>query len=125
MKTEEEKENEEKKKKEKEEEEKKKEDEKKKEEEEKKKEEEEKATAAAAGNDEYDDEDFDEAKWQCNGVVYFPEGCKSNQLGFDYHEGVEGWQCPDKDNCDFDLCDMCIRWIIHCEKNRIVLTWRS
>ena len=68
--------------------------------------------------EEYYDEDYDEDKWQCNGVVYFPEGCKSNQLGFDYHEGVEGYHCPDRDTCDFDLCDMCIRWIIHCEKKQ-------
>ena len=24
-----------------------------------------------------------------------------------------------------DLCDMCIRWIIHCEKNRLNLSWRE
>ena len=73
---------------------------------------------------EYDDEDFDEDKWQCNGVVYFPEGCKSGQLGFDYHDGVMGYTSPNRDD-DFDLCEMCIRWIIHCEKNRIALTWRE
>ena len=46
----------------------------------------------SVGNDdesEYDDED--ENKWQCNGVVCFTDGCKSGQLSFDHHEGVEGW----------------------------------
>ena len=76
-------------------------------------------------DDEYDDEEFDEDAWQCNGVVYFPSGCRSGQLGFDVHPGVEGWQNPDRENYDMDLCDMCIRWIIHCEKNRLNLSWRE
>ena len=77
--------------------------------------------AQEADEDEYDEED--ENKWQCNGVVCLKGGCKSGQLGFDYHAGTEGWQCPDRDNCDFDLCSMCIRWVIHCEKNKIELEW--
>ena len=37
-------------------------------------------------------------------------------MDFGFHTGIEGWQCPKLDECDFDLCEMCIRWAIHCEK---------
>ncbi len=65
------------------------------------------------------DDSEDENKWFCNGgeeELGFVGGCKSGQKTFGYHEGTEGWQCPDLDNCDFDLCEMCVRWALHCEK---------
>jgi hypothetical protein len=34
---------------------------------------------------------------------------------------MSGWQCPDLDKCDFDLCEMCIRWILHCQKHNLPL----
>ena len=65
------------------------------------------------------DDSEDENKWLCNGADEeegFVGGCKSGQTEFGYHEGTEGWQNPDLDNYDFDLCEMCVRWCIHCEK---------
>ena len=65
------------------------------------------------------DDSEDENKWLCNGSSDeqgFIGGCKSGQKTFGYHEGTEGWQCPDLDNCDFDLCEVCVRWVMHCEK---------
>ena len=65
------------------------------------------------------DDSEDENKWLCNGADEeegFVGGCKSGQKEFGYHEGTEGWQNPDLDNYDFDLCEMCVRWCIHCEK---------
>jgi hypothetical protein len=32
---------------------------------------------------------------------------------------MSGWQCPDLENCDFDLCEHCIRWIMHCVEDEI------
>ena len=34
---------------------------------------------------------------------------------------MSGWQCPDLDNCDFDLCEHCVRWIMHCVKENMPL----
>ena len=65
------------------------------------------------------DDSEDENKWLCNGADEeegFVGGCKGGQKEFGYHEGTEGWQNPDLDNYDFDLCEMCVRWCIHCEK---------
>ena len=59
-----------------------------------------------------------EPRWFCNGgdaEEGFIGGCKSGQTNFDYHEGTEGWQCTNFDECDFDLCEMCLRWYVHCE----------
>ena len=71
-------------------------------------------------------EEVDENKWLCNGAdpsLGFKDGCKSGQTDFDHHDGTEGWQCPDRENCDFDICEMCIRWVLHCEKNKLDLGW--
>ena len=64
----------------------------------------------------------DEGKWQCNGTVNFVDGCKSGQTEFDFHQGTEAWQSLDR-NLDFDLCEMCIRWAIHCQKTGTDLGW--
>lgn len=63
-------------------------------------------------------EDEEHHKWFCNGgsEFGFVGGCKGNQTDFGFHETMSGWQCPDLDNCDFDLCEMCIRWILHCQR---------
>ena len=74
------------------------------------------------GDDSYDSEE-DDGKWMCNGTE-FMGGCKSGQQEFGFHEGTEGWQCPDRD-CDFDICDMCIRWVLHCEKNSLEIKWKN
>ena len=67
-------------------------------------------------DDSYDDEDDD--KWLCEGTVKFVDGCKSGQKTdeFDLYLGTERWSCPDR-KCDFDLCEMCTRWCLHCERN--------
>ena len=65
------------------------------------------------------DTDDDENKWLCNGADEeegFMGGCKGGQTEFGYHEGTEGWQNPDTQHFDFDLCEMCVRWCIHCER---------
>ena len=72
--------------------------------------------------DDDDDEYGDESNWQCNGTVLFKDGCKSGQTDFDEHAGIGGWQSP-KRECDFDLCEMCIRWCLHCEKSGADFGW--
>lgn len=60
-------------------------------------------------------------KWCCNGAAPygFVGGCKGGQKDFDYHENMEGWCCPECEG--FDLCVYCIRWIVHCEQEKIPL----
>ena len=65
----------------------------------------------------------EEASWQCNGTDLFYGGCKSGQTDFELHEGTKSWICRHDENeltgqneCDFDLCEMCVRWVAHCEK---------
>ena len=65
-----------------------------------------------------DDDEDDENKWLCDGSNKLKGGCKSDQKDFDYHIGTEGWTCP-RDDTDFDLCEMCIRWAMHCEKHNL------
>ena len=79
--------------------------------------------ARPEGNEE--DEDSEEETWLCNGSAHFKTGCKSGQTEFGMHEGTEGWQDPDRENCDMDLCEMCIRWILHCEKNKLDSGWQE
>ena len=67
--------------------------------------------------DDYDEED-DENNWLCDGSDCFMEGCKSGMTEFGLHTGVEAWTSTGED-CDFDLCEMCIRWCIHCENQGI------
>lgn len=59
-------------------------------------------------------------KWYCNGSAEygFKDGCKGGQKDFDYHENMEGWSCQE---CEFDLCEACIRWAMHCAKDNIPL----
>ena len=73
------------------------------------------------GTDSYDEED---EKWLCEGTVKFIGGCKSGQKAeaFDFYFDTERWSCPDRD-CDFDLCEMCTRWCLHCERNEITVGW--
>ena len=68
-------------------------------------------------DDEYDEEGPSD-HWLCDGSDCFIEGCKSGMTEFGLHEGIEAWTSTGED-CDFDLCEMCIRWCIHCESLRI------
>ena len=69
--------------------------------------------------------DTEEASWQCDGVTLFKDGCKSGQQEFDLYTDTYAWSCDmkdeanDGDDSDFDICEMCIRWAIHCEKTGI------
>ena len=75
------------------------------------------------GNEyEYDDE-IPECYWLCNGAeenTGLVDGCKSNQKDFAFHAGIEGWQSTQEGE-DFDLCEMCIRWAMHCDRFGIEL----
>ena len=75
-------------------------------------------------NDDDDGSDEDEDKWLCEGTIKFKAGCKSGQKAdaFDYYLDTERWSCPDRD-CDFDLCEMCTRWCLHCEKTGNDIGW--
>ena len=75
-------------------------------------------------DDDYDDEYYEEedGRWLCNGSKNFKDGCKSGQVEFDFYLGTEGWSSQNPE-CDFDLCDMCIRWVLYCEKNRMDPGW--
>ena len=55
-------------------------------------------------------------EWCCNGVEIFETGCKSGQKDLGVHEGIGCWRSSNEDE-DFDLCEMCIRWAIHCKEN--------
>ena len=68
--------------------------------------------AAAGGDDDEDSYYEDDSTWLCDGSQRFVSGCKSGQTDFDEHLGIEGWSSKE----DFDLCEMCIRWVVHCEK---------
>ena len=68
-------------------------------------------------DDEYDEEGPSD-HWLCDGSDCFIEGCKSGMTEFGLHEGIEAWTSTGED-CDFDLCEMCIRWCIHCENQGI------
>ena len=62
--------------------------------------------------------------WQCNGVGLFQGGCKSGQIDFDLHPNTKCWRCyqmmaESQEDCDFDLCEMCVRWVVHCERTGI------
>ena len=70
------------------------------------------------GEDSYYEEE--DGRWLCDGTRIFKCGCKSGQTDFDLHIGCEGWTSS-KEEEDFDLCEMCIRWALHCEKNRLDL----
>ena len=80
---------------------------------------EEESRKKAMGGDPSQDEDM----WFCNGGADFgfKAGCKGKQKDFDYHETMSGWMCPDTDNCDFDLCEHCVRWILHCDNDKLDL----
>jgi len=64
-------------------------------------------------------EEYEEACWQCNGVEMFQGGCKGGIIDFDLHPHMKVWRCDknvDGEDCDFDMCEMCVRWMIHCER---------
>ena len=66
-------------------------------------------------------EEIEDASWQCNGSDIFKDGCYSGQKSFDLHLGTRAWRCVEQqegeqDDCDFDLCEMCVRWALHCKK---------
>lgn len=59
--------------------------------------------------------------WLCDGKELFAQGCKSGQQEFELHPDTKCWRCyqaleGSEDDCDFDLCEMCVRWVIHCER---------
>ena len=72
-----------------------------------------------------DSEGFDEDKWLCDGVWIYKGGCKSGHKrdAFDYYTGMQGWRCSkaNEEECDFDICEMCVRWALHCDKNSLEL----
>ena len=48
----------------------------------------------------------------------FETGCKSGQKDIGQHYGIMTWRCQEadeEDECDFDLCEDCLRWILYCE----------
>ena len=75
-------------------------------------------------------EEIENASWHCDGSVIFEDGCKGGLTDFGLHEDLNAWRCFNNpvvgsdqavaDNaeaeCDFDMCEMCIRWALHCEK---------
>ena len=56
-----------------------------------------------------------DGEWCCNGVEIFKDGCKSGLTDMGLHEGIKCWRSTDAE-ADFDLCENCIRWVIHNEK---------
>lgn len=78
-------------------------------------------SADAQKNMQGEDSDYDN-HWKCDGTHKFANGCKSGQTDFDEHIGTAGYSCPD-DECDFDLCEMCIRWCLYCEENQLDFGW--
>ena len=64
-----------------------------------------------------EDIDENENNWMCNGGLDngFQGGCKGGQKDFAFHETMAGWQCT---KCDFDICEHCIRWVMHCDKTK-------
>ena len=72
----------------------------------------------------YSDGETDDGTWRCNGVDIFDGGCKSGQEDFQSHAGTMCWRCPQviinsegqEEDCDFDICDMCLRWAIYCTR---------
>ena len=58
------------------------------------------------------EEEKEDAQWQCNGVEVFEDGCKSGITDFGFHLNIRVWS---NDDFDFDFCEMCIRWTLHCE----------
>ena len=56
-----------------------------------------------------------DGEWCCNGVEIFKDGCKSGQTDHGLHEGIKCWRSTDEE-ADFDLCEMCIRWVLVNEK---------
>ena len=79
---------------------------------------------------------FEDASWQCNGIDIFTDGCKSGQTTFALHLDTKAWGCyqtsegSDADfeeqvSCDFDICEMCVRWTLYCEKTGTFLNLKS
>ena len=46
----------------------------------------------------------------------FKTGCFSGQTDFDYHVGTDSYNC---EVCNFDICEMCTRWVIYSHENRL------
>ena len=81
-----------------------------------------KETAGKKEDGEEDDSEYEETGWLCDGSNKFKGGCKSGQTDFGEHEGTDFWSSSNKDE-DFDLCEMCLRWCIYCEKNNLDIGW--
>ena len=66
----------------------------------------------------------EDGTWRCNGFEYFAAGCKSGQTDFETHSNTLAWRSSgvirnedgEEEECDFDLCEMCLRWALYCEK---------
>ena len=68
--------------------------------------------------------EYEECCWQCNGSELYRGGCKSGITDFDLYPEIKVWtstfQSKDDRGDDFedefDICEMCIRWALHCER---------
>lgn len=64
----------------------------------------------------YGDEDD---LWFCDGGgdLGIIGGCKSGQVDFGQHPGIDAYTSVkaghEEDDCDFDLCEMCVRWLMY------------
>ena len=71
------------------------------------------------------DENGKAIKWLCNGVDIFHDGCKSGQTEMRKHTNTLAWRCQETDEkgseCDFDLCQDCLRWVLYCEYTGTIL----
>ena len=56
-------------------------------------------------------------EWCCNGIELFEDGCKSGQTDLSLHAGTKAYRSTGGESADFDLCEVCIRWVIHCYEN--------
>ena len=81
-------------------------------------------------------EEIENASWLCNGSALFEDGCKGGMTDFGLHPELNAWRCFNnpvsggdsidqglrnnngEDECDFDMCEMCLRWALHCEKTK-------
>ena len=80
-----------------------------------------KANMARRVREQMSQEEYEDACWQCNGVELFQGGCKGGISDFDLHPQFKVWRCEetvDGEDCDFDLCEVCVRWTMHCERTQ-------
>ena len=73
--------------------------------------------------DQMTEEEKGEACWTCNGNDLFQGGCKSGIEDYGLHPDIKVWRCEKSsmvngeiEECDIDICEMCVRWTLHCER---------